>query len=191
MRPGFIFLNLGSALAGALLTAVFMQSVSDTQQNNLLIPSGQVLLSPSPPIVTVTSNEDPQGNRSLFHFSPHKQQIAFFENVFAEYGTDYDRYYAITVFDLASQEERRIFIGTYKTSRFEWLDDETIRVFLNAGTGVRAYHDVAVQRAEPLVVKDYIDRGEASSFWIPDQEYVQAVVEAGRAEQVYREFLGG
>lgn len=177
--------HIGTALLGAVVAAVLVQTTTDQPLDD--VPRRPVTVSPSSPTVAVTGNEDIVGDRSLFHFSPNKQHIAFMENVFAEHDNDYDRYWTVTVFDVTSLEEHRIFIGTYKTSGFEWVDNDTIRVFLNAGTGVRAYRDVTARRSEPVVVEKYMDRGEAQQFWTPDQEYVEKAVNIQRAEQTYRE----
>lgn len=134
----------------------------------------------------VTSNEDFYGEKTDFRFSPSKKYIAFVQNVFEEYGHDWDKYWALQLFYMESGTEKTLFVDDTRMSSYEWLSDETIRVFHNAGTGVRAYKNISVDREKPLFFKDY-KRSESKPFWIVDEEYSQQVKDFEEARKRYYE----
>jgi hypothetical protein len=129
----------------------------------------------------VTGNQDFNGERSHFTFSPNRKLIAFVQNVFDEYGNDWEMYWALNIFDPETDEERTLVIDDTKMSSYEWLDNETIRVYHNAGTGVRVYLDVPLSRAQPLFTKDY----EGPDIWTPDAEYSRKARDNMEARRVY------
>lgn len=112
---------------------------------------------------SVTSNEDPNGERSHFTFSPDKKYIAFIQDVFKEFGEDVDRYWALKIFNPATREERSLLIDDSKLSGYDWLDAETLRVFHSAGTGVRVFKDIQVGGA-PLFSKSISILRKAQHF---------------------------
>lgn len=164
--PPIGYMVLGAAVATVIATK--------NKDNGYKVPDS---MTPSGP--AVTSNEDPYIDKSLFIFSPDRSHIAFIQDVFKENNRDYDRYYSLQVFDVKNRQEKPIFVGSNKTSGFEWLDDNTIQIYLDAGTGVRAYRDVDIHRTEP----DIYDGTD--SFWTPDAEYVRKVRSYGEAWRIY------
>jgi len=131
----------------------------------------------------VTSSQDFHGEKTNFTFSPNKKLIAFVQNVFEEYGNDWDRYWALKVFDPETDGEKTLVVDDTRMSSYIWLDNKTIRVFHNAGTGVRVYLDVSANRVSPLFTKDY----EGPEIWTPDIEHSQKTREVVEAERVYFE----
>jgi len=136
--------------------------------------------------LAITSNENFLGEKSHFQFSPDRKYIAFVQNAFEEYGHDWDRYWALKLFLPESGSEKTLFVDDTKMSSYEWLDSRAIRVYHDAGTGVRAYKDIAINRKAPLFFKDY-KRLEGGSFWIPDEEYAREVEDAEEARLLYSE----
>lgn len=131
----------------------------------------------------VGSSQDLQGEKSNFTFSPNKKQIAFVQNVFEEYGNDWDKYWALKIFSPDIREEKTLVVNDTKMSSYEWLDDKTLRVFHNAGTGVRVYLNVSVDRSEPLFSKDY----SGAKIWTIDDEYIQKAKDTQAAARRYFE----
>lgn len=164
--PPIAYMLLGAVIATIIATK--------NKHESYKMPNA---IAPSHP--AVTSNEDPYGDKSLFNFSPDRSYIAFLQDVFKENNRDYDRYYSLQVFDIKNRQEKSIFVGSNKTSGFEWVDNNTIRVYLDAGTGVRAYRDVDIHRTEPDVYDG------TDSFWTPDAEYVRKVRSYGEAWSMY------
>ena len=131
----------------------------------------------------VTSNQDFKEEKSNFTFSPDKKLIVFVERVFEEYGDDWDRYWALKIYNLETDKEKTLIVDDSKMSSYEWLDNNNLRVFHSAGTGVRVYVDVSVHRTFPLFTKDY----EGSEIWTPDMEYAQKVKDTVESRRVYLE----
>jgi hypothetical protein len=134
----------------------------------------------------VTSSEDPSGERSHFTFSPDKRYIAFIQDVFKEYGEDYDRYWALKIFDQTTKEEQPLLIDDSRLSGYDWLNVETIRVFHNGGTGGRIFKDIRIGSA-PVFFKDSKYTAEHSKFWTPDETYAIEVTNSLEASETYYE----
>lgn len=130
----------------------------------------------------VTSNQDFIGEKSNFTFSPDKKLIAFVERVFEEYGNDWDKYWALKIYNLETDEEKTLVVDDTKMSSYEWLENNNLRVLHNAGTGVRVYLDVSINRTSPLFTKDY----EGPEIWTPDMEYAQKAKDTVEARRVYQ-----
>ncbi len=131
----------------------------------------------------VTSNEDFYGDKTHFTFSPNKNLIAFVQDVFEEYGSDFDRSWALKIYNVSTGEEKTLVVDDARMSAYEWLDNSKLRVFHSAGTGVRVYLDIAINQASPLFTKDY----EGSKIWTPDMEYVQKGLDVAKARRDYFE----
>lgn len=132
-----------------------------------------------------TSNESLNGDKTHFIFSPDKKHIAFIQNVWEEFGNDWDRYWALKILDVATREEKMLLVDDSKMSSYEWQSATTIRVFHNAGTGVRGYRDVRVDIEEPIFFKDYKDSDRHTYFWQLDEEYTREAREAQLAREAY------
>ncbi|MBI4653105.1 hypothetical protein HY750_02525 [Candidatus Kuenenbacteria bacterium] len=132
----------------------------------------------------VTSNEDFTGEKTHFTFSPNKQYIAFVQNVFEEYGSDWDKYWALKLFNPENITEKILLVDDVKMSSYEWLNNKTIRIYHNSGTGIRSFKDVDIDVIEPIFYKNYkyIDN---NSFWQIDKDYVMKVREGQEAKENY------
>ncbi len=132
----------------------------------------------------IRSNEDFYGERTHFTFSPDKKTIAFVQDVFQEYGNDWEKYWALKVLNPSTKKEKTLFVDDTHLSSYVWRNDQSIRVFHSPGPGLRVYKDVSLQREAPIFTKDY--RGE--EFWILDEGYVQEVKNYLKAERTYRAY---
>lgn len=130
------------------------------------------------------SNDDIARRKDDFTFSPDSKYIAFVQDVFDEYGGDWDKYWAIKLLDVKTNQEKTIFIDDGKLSGYEWLTNNTIRVIQSGGTGVHMYRDVAISQAEPLSYKDYKYLDNVK-FWKMDDEYAKNARAAQLAEAEY------
>lgn len=131
----------------------------------------------------VTSNQDFNGEKSNFTFSPDKKLIAFVQNVFEEYGSNWDRYWALKIFNPETDEEKILVVDDTRMSAYEWFNNNNLRVFHNAGTGVRVYLNVSVNKISPLFTKDY----NGPEIWTPDMEYAREAKDTVEARWVYFE----
>ncbi|MFH1402201.1 MAG: hypothetical protein ABIG87_01075 [Patescibacteria group bacterium] len=130
----------------------------------------------------VTSNEDFVGEKTHFKFSPNKEYITFVQNVFEEYENDWDRYWAVKLFNRKNKTEKFLFVDNTRMSSYEWLNDNTIRIFHNAGIGIRTYVDVSIFVEKTIFSKDFKDD---VSFWKIDIDYVQELKDYDEARRIY------
>lgn len=133
----------------------------------------------------VTSNQDFQGEKSHFLFSPDKKLISFIQNVFEEYGSNWSKYWALKVFNLQTGQEKTLVVDDTKMSAYDWLDNKNLRVFHSAGTGVRVYLDTPVNKDQPLFTREFF----GSDIWTLDEEYIQKAKNYHDARNVYLEAI--
>lgn len=76
---------------------------------------------------------------------------------------DYDNYTALMIMNKDGSDKKEIYRGDYHTSYWEWLDNQTTRVYRSAGTGVRIYRDININISEPFVAVEYL----FPEFWTP------------------------
>jgi len=62
---------------------------------------------------------------------------------------------------------KNIFIGDYKTSGYRWIDNETIRVYVSAGRGVRIYRDIDINIREPFIAAEH----PTPEYWMPEKTF--------------------
>lgn len=134
----------------------------------------------------VKSNQDFHGKRTNFEFSPDKKYISFVQNVFDEYGDDWNKYWALKVFNLETGKEKILVVDDTKMSSYMWLSNKTLQVFHDAGTGFRVYLKVSVEQDPPLFTKEH----EGSDLWIVDEKYSQNAKDVVEAERIYYEKIG-
>lgn len=123
-------------------------------------------------------------DKNAFMYSPDKRYIAFSENVFEENGENWDRYAAVKVFDPKTRTEKTVLVDGHRLSNFEWIEASVLRVYHNAGTGVRAYRDIDVEEfKETLYAQDQVKQG--LPFWVPDKKYAREAQSYLEAWRVY------
>jgi hypothetical protein len=106
---------------------------------------------------------DTQRHKSNLLWSPNKKYLAFAERVMEPAERPFDREWAIKIINPRIFKIKTIFIGDSHTSEHQWLNGNTIRVYINAGTGVRAYRDIDIDISEPFIAVEH----KSPEFWIP------------------------
>ncbi len=102
-------------------------------------------------------------HKSHLFWSPNKKHLAFYERVTELTQKPLDREWALKIINPRTFKIKTIFIGDYKTEEYQWLDNQTIRVYRSAGTGVRIYRDININISEPFVAIEYL----SPEFWTP------------------------
>lgn len=77
----------------------------------------------------------------------------------------YEKEYFIKVIDARDFKTSTVFIGTDHTSHYRWLNNNIIRVYVSAGSGVRIYRDIDIHLKEPFVAIEHLN-GEPH-LWTP------------------------
>lgn len=77
----------------------------------------------------------------------------------------YEKEYFIKVIEARTLKTRTVFIGNDHTSHYRWLNNNTIRVYASAGSGVRIYQDIDIHLKKPFVAIEHLN-GE-SPLWTP------------------------
>lgn len=101
--------------------------------------------------------------KSHLFWSPNKKYVAFFERVMEPAENPYDREWALKIINPRTFKIKPIFIGNSQTGQYQWSDDYTIRIYINAGTGVGAYRDIDINISEPFVMIEH----KSPEFWTP------------------------
>ena len=100
-------------------------------------------------------------------WSPNEKYLAYTD--FAR-ETIYDKEYFIKIIDPRILKARTVFIGTDHTSHYKWLDNNTIRVYVSAGSGVRIYRDINIHIKKPFVAIEHFE-SEDLYLWTPQAWY--------------------
>jgi len=72
---------------------------------------------------------------------------------------------ALEIMDVETKIVTTLYEGDYTTSAWEWIDDATVRVYVHAGAGIRAYRDIDITAGIPFVAADHAD----PEFWTPER----------------------
>jgi hypothetical protein len=95
-------------------------------------------------------------------WSPNNNYVAFYDNV--RETPDMNREWFLKIFNPRTFSVRTIFIGPWITSSYEWIDNNTIRIFIGGASGARFYRNLDIHRKNPYVYVD--DRGaDDNSKW--------------------------
>lgn len=108
-----------------------------------------------------------QRYKSHLEWSPHKKYLAFYENIRGSENWSYDKEWLLKVINPKFFKIKTVFVGTYKTSGYSWLDDGTIRVYVDAGTGVRVYRDIDINIPAPFIASEHM----SPEFWVPEKTF--------------------
>ena len=65
-------------------------------------------------------------------------------------------------------------------STYKWVDNNTIRVSHNAGTGVRVYADIPTNLTSTIFTKN-----KNSTFWTLDIEFIQHAQDVLDSQRIY------
>ncbi len=100
-------------------------------------------------------------HKSNLEWSPNKKYVAFYENVREPTDESFDREWALKIINPRTLKIKTIFIGDYHTSNYQWIDDKTIRVYVNAGTGVKIYRDIDINISQSFIASEHM----SPEFW--------------------------
>ena len=101
---------------------------------------------------------------SDLQWSPNGQFLAFYDFVRLEWA---EKEWALKIIDARFFRIKTIFIGDYKTGEYKWLDNDTVRVYESAGSGVRAYRDIDINIDHPIIKVDDWPSGN----WTPEKTF--------------------
>jgi len=97
-------------------------------------------------------------------WSPNGRYFSFYDFIRLEWAT---KEWALKIVDARFFTIKTIFIGDYKTSAYKWLDNENVRVYEDAGSGVRIYRDININIPEPFIASDHL----SPEYWIPEKTF--------------------
>lgn len=98
-------------------------------------------------------------------WSPNKNHAAFYDNI--KETSDLSREWALKIFNPRTFSVRTIFIGDYHTSHYRWLDDNIIRVYVSAGSGVRIYRNININIKKPFIAVEHLK----PEYWVTQAWY--------------------
>lgn len=101
---------------------------------------------------------------SDLEWSPNKSHLAFYDFVREKI---YDKEWFLKIYSPRTFQVKTVFIGDWRTSAFKWLDDNTVRVYVSAGSGVRIYRDVNIKAAGPFIAAEH----ESPAYWVPEKTF--------------------
>lgn len=109
-----------------------------------------------------------------FKFSPSKKRLGFYyeSGNYLSAGRDV----ALAVMNIAEQSVKKIYKGSFKTSDWEWLNDEEIAVYYGCGTECMAVYIIDVDSGGKEAALQYGVNYE----WSPDKELALAYNYSGK-----------
>jgi len=102
---------------------------------------------------------------NFMQFSPSKKFIGFYHNQLGDERAGKD--VVLEIMNVNTKETTTVYQGDYQTSMWEWIDGDTVRVYINVGAGVRVYHDIDITAEIPFISADYMD----PEFWTPEKTF--------------------
>lgn len=97
-------------------------------------------------------------------WSPDRLHLAFFDFVREEI---YNKEWFLKVYSPRFFQVKTIFIGDWRTSRYKWLDNDTIRVYVSAGSGVRIFRGIDINITGPFIANDNM----SPTYWIAEKTF--------------------
>lgn len=97
-------------------------------------------------------------------WSSDRLHLAFFDFVREEI---YNKEWFLKVYSPRLFQVKTVFIGDWRTSRYKWIDNNTIRVYVSAGSGVRIFRDIDVNLSSTFIADDNM----SPVYWIPEKTF--------------------
>ena len=97
-------------------------------------------------------------------WSPDSKHFSFFDFVRLEWAT---KEWALKIVDTRFFTIKTIFVGDYKTSEYFWINNDTVRVYVSAGSGAVAYRDININIDKPIIKVDDWSSGD----WTPEKTF--------------------
>ncbi len=107
-------------------------------------------------------------------WSPDKNYLAFYDFTREEI---FSKEWSLKILNPRTLGIKNIFIGDYKTSGYRWIDNETIRVYVSAGSGVRIYRDIYINIREPFIAADHT----SPEYWVPENTFTNDFFEQSKS----------
>lgn len=89
----------------------------------------------------------------FYRWSPDGNRFAYIADV-PEFERTEERQLATVILNPRTFQRKVVLISDYE-GRYGWLDNDTIRYFRGAGTGIGVYRDIDINIKEPLVVGEH------------------------------------
>lgn len=159
---GFFSLVIGYFLVFLIQPSLVLDFYIYPQELNAFPPK-EVFLKIKPLSINIKFTHNRNFKSNDLSWSPNKKYVAFYERVMEPAENPYDREWALKIINPRTFRIKDIFIGNSHTGQYRWRDDRTVRVFINAGTGVRAYRDINIDISEPFVMVEHM----SPEFWTP------------------------
>jgi len=104
---------------------------------------------------------DTSSENNDLSWSPDEKYLAYTDFVRE---VMYNKEYFIKIIDPRTMKSKTIFIGPWITSNYEWIDNNTIRIYIGGASGARFYRNLDIHRKKPYV---YVDdrRADDDSKW--------------------------
>lgn len=110
------------------------------------------------PLKKIISDTDDYKFSETAQWSPNDRYFSYYDFVRQEW---LNKEWALKIFDARFLATKTVFIGPDKTGEYEWLDNNTVKVCVGAGSGVRQCRSIDINVEQPVVaVDDY-----ASGAW--------------------------
>ncbi len=129
--------------------------------------SREVFLRIRPLLIDIKLTYNRNFKSDNLNWSPNKKNIAFYERILEPAKNPYDREWALKIINPRTFKIKTIFIGDNKIGGYQWLDDYTIRAYINPCAQVRAYRDISINISKPFVVAEHA----SPEFWIPEKTF--------------------
>ena len=97
-------------------------------------------------------------------WSPNDGYFSYFDFVRLEFAK---KEWALKIINTRTLVVKTIFIGDFRVSEYDWLNDGTIRVYVSAGSGVRVYRDININVSQPIIMIDDWESGA----WVPEKTF--------------------
>lgn len=108
------------------------------------------------PFKKIISDTDFYKFSETAQWSPNDRYFSYYDFVRLEW---INKEWALKIFDAKFFKTKIIFIGPDKTSEYEWIDDNNIRVCVGAGSGVRTCRNIEIRIDKPVVAVDDYSSG--------------------------------
>jgi len=89
----------------------------------------------------------------FYRWSPDGNHFAYIADMPESERTE-EKDYKIIILNPRTFQRKTVLISDYKGS-YAWLDNDTIRYFRGAGTGVGVYRDIDINTKQPFIVADH------------------------------------
>lgn len=97
-------------------------------------------------------------------WSPDDKHFSYFDFIRLEFAK---KEWALKIISARTFANKTIFIGDFRVSKYDWLNNDTIRVFVDMGSGVRAYRDININIDRPIIMVDDLETGT----WVPEKTF--------------------